>query len=227
MTKLLVLSIGAVLAVLAPAYAVQAQSVLQVDGTVQGVDCAGNTLTLAAADGTHTFLASAATSVHVDSTASSVCALSQYIGSHAHVWLTASENQLLAGRVDVMSAPQVSGGVAINVVPGPYYPEPCYGPAYGPYGPYPDCGPYYDPYAPFGFGIDIGPGYYGPGYYDRDHRGHDHDWGHDRGSHWDPGRNGGHGGHYGGGGHPAWHNGGGPSGGFHGGGGSHGGGGRR
>ena len=125
------MSVGGVLAVLAISGNVQAQGVNRVHGTIQAADCSANTLTLNAPDGVHTFTASSATAVYVDSAASSFCALSHSIGSQATVWFTAYGDQVLAGRVDVTQGteaprPQASGPSS----PGPSNSGPS---NYGPY----------------------------------------------------------------------------------------------
>jgi hypothetical protein len=186
MTKTLALGLGAALAILAMSGAAQAQSVIQVHGTIQAVDCTANTLTLNAPGGSQTFQVTTATAVFVDSTTASFCGLSQYVRSPATVWVTAQDGQLVVGRVDVAAALAPAPG---DVVPQ-YQPAPYYGPYYGPdYGPYYD-GPGYYPFFNFGIGI-------GPGFDDREfhHHDFDHDRGHDRG-----GRGGGDFGHDGHGG---------------------------
>ena len=154
MTKLLTLGIGLALVVFAMPGTVQTQPVMQVvRGTIQLADCAANTLELSADDGAHAFRVSSATAVYVDSTASSFCMLSQYLGAIATVWARGSGDQMLAERVDIAMTP---------AAPAPYY----YGPYYG-CGPV--CcgsayGPYYGPYSgpclyPFGVSIDVRPGF--------------------------------------------------------------------
>jgi hypothetical protein len=143
MAKVLALSTSVALVVFGISGTVQAQSVIHAEGTIQAVDCATNTLTLDTADGVSTFTASAMTAVSVGTVASSFCALAGYVGSDAMVWATASGNEVLAGRVEVVPAYAAPSYVA------PYDCEPYYGPSYGYYGP---CVyPYADP------GIYIGP----------------------------------------------------------------------
>jgi hypothetical protein len=159
MTRLVSLSFGVALAILAMLGTVQAQAVNQVHGTIQAADCSANTLRRNAPDGVHTFTVSSATAVYVDSAASSFCALSHSIGSPATVWSTANGDQVLAGRLDVTQRPEASvpkasgqsnsgpsnSGTSNN---GPYN----YGPYYAPY--YYGCTPfpslyYGGPYAPY------------------------------------------------------------------------------
>lgn len=152
MRRLLKLSVGGALAILAISGNVQAQDVNKVYGTIQAADCSANTLTLNASDGVHTFTASSATAVYVGSAASSFCALSRSIGSQATVWFTANGDQVLAGRVDVTQsteAPRPQASAPSNSGPsnsgpsnsGPFnygctpFPSLYYGPYYGYYGP--------------------------------------------------------------------------------------------
>jgi hypothetical protein len=172
MTKVLAVGLGTALAVLAMSGAVQAQSTLQVQGTIQAVDCTIHALTLNASDGQHVLAVNTSTAVFVNSAPADFCGLSQYLGSPATAWVTPSGDQFLAGRVDV--------SVAAAPAPAPGYD---YGPDYGPY-----YGPYYNPYYYPGYGIGIG---IGPGFHDRD-------FGHDRDFHHDGGHRGGGEGHHGG-----------------------------
>lgn len=114
MRRLLTLSVGGALAILAISGNAQAQGVDKVRGTIQAADCSANTLTVNAPDGVRTFTASSATAVYVNSAPSSFCALSHFIGSGATVWFIANGGQVLAGRVDVTQSaeaprPQASG----------------------------------------------------------------------------------------------------------------------
>jgi hypothetical protein len=122
-----------------------AQSVVQVQGVLQSVDCRANTVAVKMQDGVHVFPASRYTAVFVDSTSVGLCGLSRFIGRTVAVSVTASDNQLLAGRIDVLGA-----------APAPAAPAPA-PPYHGPYPPYTsyyDAGPYCYPAYP-------GP-YYGP-----------------------------------------------------------------
>lgn len=101
-------------------------------------------MTLNAPDGLHVFPAAPTTAVFVNSGAASFCTLSHYLGSEATVWVTASGDQLLAGRVDVFGV-----GAPVGPEPVPGYGV---GPYYGPY-----YGPYFFPF--FGIGVDVGRGF--------------------------------------------------------------------
>lgn len=131
MMKLLAFGMGPALAVLVLSGSVQAQPVVQVvQGTIRLADCAANTLTLSADDGTHSFRVSSATAIYVDSATTGLCALSNYVGAHATVWASGNGDQLQAQRVDVGLAPDA---------PAPYGNAPSddcghsFGPYYGPY----------------------------------------------------------------------------------------------
>jgi hypothetical protein len=160
MTKLGTMTVGMIVAGLVVPGIVHAQNVIAIQGTIQAADCQANTLALKAADGsTRVFSAASSTAVFVDSAAASFCTLPQYVGRGATVWITASGDQLLAGRVDV----PVAAPVILDSVPG-------YGTgAYN--GPY--YGPYFYPF--FGVGIDVDPGFFR----DRDFR-RDRDFDRDR-----------------------------------------------
>ena len=163
MTKLIAMTVGMVVATLMVPGIVHAQSAIAVQGTIQAADCQANTITLNAADGSHVFSTSSSTAVFVNSAVASFCALPQYVGSGATVWVTASGDQLLVGRVDVSIAAAPFVGSAPNYGYGPYYT-----PYYGPY------------FYPF-FGIGIHDDFR---FHDRDfHR--DRDFDHDRDFHHD------------------------------------------
>jgi hypothetical protein len=65
----------------------RAQPVIQMlQGMIQEADCVAHTLTVSANDGPYSFAVSSDTAVYVDSAASSICSLPQYIGSRVIVW---------------------------------------------------------------------------------------------------------------------------------------------
>ncbi len=164
MMKLGAMTVGMIVAGLMVPGIVHAQNVIAIQGTIQAADCQANTLAVKAADGsTRVFSAASSTAVFVNSAAASFCTLPQYVGRGATVWITASGDQLLAGRVDV----SVAAPVIPDSVPG--YGAGAYnGPYYGPY-----YGPYFYPF--FGIGIDVDPGFRDRGFRrDRDFR-HDRD----------------------------------------------------
>jgi uncharacterized membrane protein YgcG len=167
MTKLVAITVAMAVAILMVPSIGQAQNVITLQGKIQAVDCQANTLTLSASGSSQVFPAAPSTAVFVNSApAASFCALQQYVGSNAAVWVTASGDQLLAGRVDVSvaAAPIVPESVPSYGYGGPYYGGPYNGPYYG---------PYFYPF--FGVGIDVG-----PGFFDRDDFRRDRDFGRDR-----------------------------------------------
>lgn len=148
MTKLGAMTVGMIVAGLMGPGIVHAQNVIGIQGTIQAADCQANTLALKATDGSsRVFSAASSTAVFVNSAAASFCTLPQYVGSGATVWITASGDQLLAGRVDVSVAAPVLPESVPSYGYGPYN-----GPYYGPY-----YGPYFYPF--FGVGIDVNPGF--------------------------------------------------------------------
>jgi hypothetical protein len=170
MTHLGAMTVGMIVAGLMVPGIVHAQNVIAIQGTIQAADCQANTLALKAADGSiRVFSAASSTAVFVNSAAAGFCMLPQYVGRGATVWITASGDQFLAGRVDVSVAapviPDSVPGYGTGAYNGPYY----YGPYYG---------PYFYPF--FGVGIDVDPGFFR----DRDFR-HDRNFRDDRDFHRD------------------------------------------
>ncbi|HET8998211.1 MAG TPA: hypothetical protein VFP86_01045 [bacterium] len=89
-----------------------AQSAVQLQGTIQAVDCQAQTIVVSGPGGTNTVPVAPNTPVLVNSTSVPFCALQQYIGAPASVWLAAYGNEFVATRIDVV------GEAA--VVPPPY-----------------------------------------------------------------------------------------------------------
>jgi hypothetical protein len=180
MSKPIALMLAALVVALGAPTAAQAQNAIPMQGTIQAVDCQKGAIVLNAQDGTHILPVASNVRTSVQSAAVSFCALRQYVGSGAVVYVAAVGNQLMAVRVDVLAsapAPVAPPPPAAAPVPapdygysGPYYPyyggPYCSGPYYG--GPYygpPYCyGAYagYYPYYPYYYGY--GPYYYGPAF---------------------------------------------------------------
>jgi hypothetical protein len=80
-----------------------AQSSVQVQGTIQAVDCQAQTIVLVGPDTSNTIAAAPYTVVLVNSTSIPLCALQQYVGAPATVWLLASGNEFTATRIDVVA----------------------------------------------------------------------------------------------------------------------------
>ncbi len=79
-----------------------AQSAVQVQGSIQAVDCQAQTIVLNTTGGSNTIAAAQYAPVLVNSTNVPFCELEQYIGAPANVWLVASGNQFVAMRIDVI-----------------------------------------------------------------------------------------------------------------------------
>src|SRR5579864_625524 len=80
-----------------------AQSSVQVQGTIQAVDCQAQTGVLVGPGTWNTIAAAPYTVVLVNSTSIPLCALQQYVGAPATVWLLASGNEFTATRIDVVA----------------------------------------------------------------------------------------------------------------------------
>jgi hypothetical protein len=115
MRKAVALVLGVLMPLLGFAGVGHAQSGLQVQGTIEAVDCQAQTVVIATQDSTNTIAAAPYTAVLVDSQAVSLCDLQQYIGSSATVWLVANGNEFVATRIETAApaAPAVAAG------PGP------------------------------------------------------------------------------------------------------------
>lgn len=100
MRKWVALALGVLVPLLGLAGVGSAQSTVQVQGTIEGVDCQAQTLVVATPGSTNTIAAAPYTAVLVDSRAVPLCDLQQYVGSQATVWLVASGNQFIATRID-------------------------------------------------------------------------------------------------------------------------------
>lgn len=117
---------------------------VQVQGTIRSVDCYAQSVTLDSGGGTGVYRAAGAATIRVNSLTVPVCALQQYLGAPATIWLTASGNELLITRMDV--AAQTYAPPA-TYAPAPYpttYPEPYPATYPAPY-PYPAAVPAYGP----------------------------------------------------------------------------------
>jgi hypothetical protein len=88
----------------------QAQTSVEVEGTIQAVDCAAQSVVLSSPGGSNVVNVGPYTAVLVNSTGVSLCALRSYIGAYATAWLIAGENTFTATRIDVYAsaAPQPS-----------------------------------------------------------------------------------------------------------------------
>jgi hypothetical protein len=122
------LGLGVLLPLLGLSGIGQAQTAVQVQGTIQAVDCQSGTLVIQTPTGTTTVAATDSTPVLLNSTSLPFCALQEYVGAPVSVWIGASDNELVATRIDVLAAQPVEVAPApvsvdAEVVPA-YAPEP-------------------------------------------------------------------------------------------------------
>lgn len=145
MQKAIALLLGMALPVVGLSGIAQAQSSLQIQGTVQAVDCTAQTINLSSPGTSNTVAAAPHTAVLVNSTSVPLCSLQQYLGAPATVWLIATGNKFVATRIDVHVA-----AAPVPAVPAPTYSSfNGYAPSVGYY-------PYYPYYRPV-FGIVVAP----------------------------------------------------------------------
>lgn len=102
MRKATALVVGTLLALLGLSGTGQAQSSIQLQGTIQAVDCGAQTVVLAAPGTSNTIAAASYTAVLVNSTSVPFCALTQFVGAPASAWLVASGSEFVATRIDVV-----------------------------------------------------------------------------------------------------------------------------
>jgi len=108
MQKSVALVLGVLVPLLGLAGVGSAQSTVQVQGTIQAVDCQAQTIVVATPDSTNTIAVAPYTAVLVDSRAVPLCDLRQYVGSPAAIWLVASGNEFIATRIDTTAQAAVA-----------------------------------------------------------------------------------------------------------------------
>ena len=113
MRKAIGVLVGVLLPFLGVAGVGQAQSAIQVQGTIQSVDCQSGTVVLSSPPGSNTMAAADYTTVLVNSASVPFCTLQQYVGAPATAWLVASGNEFEVTRIDVV------GSVAVANPPAP------------------------------------------------------------------------------------------------------------
>lgn len=126
MRKPIALLLGTLLPLLGLSGIGHAQPSIQVQGTIQSVDC--QTLAVVLRDPgsgiSNTIVAAPDTPVLVGSTSIAFCALEQYIGAPAGAWLVASGNEFVATRIDVFG-PAAAAPPPVVGIPQPVpVPEP-------------------------------------------------------------------------------------------------------
>jgi hypothetical protein len=121
----------------------QPPQTVAVQGTIRAVDCQANTVTLDTAGGPVVYRAAASAAIIVNSAGVPLCALQQYTGASANVWVTAIQSELVITRIDAV------GQAYAPSQPAPYAPAP-----------YPYQAPGYSPppayYAPPLVGVVLG-----------------------------------------------------------------------
>ncbi|HLJ62189.1 MAG TPA: hypothetical protein VKZ50_20910 [bacterium] len=101
MRNVVALLLGLLVPLLGFAGVGQAQSSIQVQGTIEAVDCDAQTITLSNGDTSNTITVAPYTAILIDSSSVPLCALQQYIGAPITVWLVANGSDFAATRVDV------------------------------------------------------------------------------------------------------------------------------
>jgi hypothetical protein len=137
MRRIMAIVLGLLMIALAAPGLALAQGTIQLQGTIQSVDCGTRTLFLTGAGGViNAVPGTSYTAVFVNGIPVPFCALQQYVGGYAVATVTAAGGELVAGRIDVLPA------AAPYYYPSTYYPWGYYGPPV---------------YPGIGIGIVIGP----------------------------------------------------------------------
>jgi hypothetical protein len=128
MRKTIALLLGTLLSVFGLAGISLAQSSVQVQGTIQAVDCQSQTIVLNDASGSNTVAATGSTAVVVNSTSVPFCTLQQYVGASATAWLFPGGNEFQLSRIDVVGpttsasqappAPAISSPSTLGIIVG-------------------------------------------------------------------------------------------------------------
>jgi hypothetical protein len=140
MQRLTAVLVTVLLVILGLAGTGQAQSGIQVQGTIQSVDCQSGTIVLNGPEGSNTVYVSDNTVVVVNSANIAFCSLASYLGQPAIAYLVASGNQFVATQISVTgsatvqpSAPvaPVDAGNTYDETSGAYAPLPIDGTVLG------------------------------------------------------------------------------------------------
>src|SRR5258708_22957723 len=94
MRRATALLLGFLLSLLGLSSTGQAQSSLQIQGSIQAVDCEAQTVVLSGPDSSNTIAAAPYTAVLVNSTSVPFCTVGQYVGPPANVWPRLNRNQV-------------------------------------------------------------------------------------------------------------------------------------
>jgi hypothetical protein len=123
MRKVIVLAISVFVPLLGVAGVGYAQSAVEVQGTIEAVDCQALTVVLSAPTGTNTITAADYTAVLVNSTSVPFCTLEAYIGATATAWLVPNGNQFSVTQINVTGPATVAPptGVTAEVSPVPIW----------------------------------------------------------------------------------------------------------
>jgi len=105
MRQSVALLLGVLVSLLGFAGVGQAQSSMQVQGTIEDVDCQAQTVTVSGPDGSNTIALAPYTTVLVDSVSTPPCDLARYVGAPVSMWLVADGDAFAATRIDVASQP--------------------------------------------------------------------------------------------------------------------------
>jgi hypothetical protein len=127
MRKITALLLGVLLPLLAFSGVGQAQSSVQVQGTIQSVDCQAQTLILSGSGGANTIAAAPYTAVLVDTRSVAFCDLQQYTGAQATAWLVASGSEFVATRIDIIGGVVAAPAPPADPVPQAISPLPLVG----------------------------------------------------------------------------------------------------
>jgi len=131
MRKAMAFLLGMLLPVFGLAHLGLAQSAVQLQGTIQSVDCQSQTVVLTGSSGSHPIAATGATAVLVNSASVAFCALQQYVGAPAAAAAVSSPSPLgiVLGALAVGTLGYILGRVSAVQ---PYY-QPVYQVDHGPW----------------------------------------------------------------------------------------------
>jgi hypothetical protein len=121
MRSVVAIALGLLVPFLGLAGVGEAQSTIEVQGTIQAVDCDAQTITVNNGGSVNTIAVTPGTAISIDSANVPLCSLQQYIGAPITVWLAANGNDFAAVQIEV------SGAAYGPASPPP--PAPAYGPS--------------------------------------------------------------------------------------------------